>query len=39
MISGYLKAERYLDALEVFDEMRVCGMERNGFVMASVMVA
>lgn len=39
MISGYVKARRFLDALEVFDEMRALGVEGNGFVAASVVVA
>lgn len=39
MISGYVKAGRFLDALEVFDQMRALGIEGNGFVAASAVVA
>jgi len=39
MMSGYVRAGRFLDALEVFDEMRARGVEGNGFVAATAAVA
>lgn len=39
MITGYIKAGRFLEALEVFDHMRALGLEGNGFVATSAAVA
>ncbi|CAN6198209.1 unnamed protein product [Urochloa humidicola] len=39
MMSGYVKAGRFTDALEVFDEMRARGVEGNGFIAATAVVA
>ncbi|KAF0901736.1 hypothetical protein E2562_006202 [Oryza meyeriana var. granulata] len=39
MITGYVKTGRFLHALELFDEMRALGVEGNGFVATSALVA